>query len=154
MLYELVEYTLHRYLHKRTNTRAGAHHTRHHAKHCDSKFEYPVDRALAGAVQVLLTCTALVLTYSSSSPLVVYGAAGVLSYNACHWGAHVLPNSRLGRYHRAHHANSRCNFGVGSPLGDVLGGTLSSKFHVSRAALLLLPPPLAFAALDEREPRF
>lgn len=153
MLYELVEYFIHRCLHSPVECVVTARHTQHHRKHIRSRYQYPLLRTLWGAGHIIATAVAVGLCFATCHPLTVYGAASVLSYNACHWRAHVNPESDLGKYHRAHHQDARYNFGIGSPLGDVLGGTLSSKFQVTRPWLLLLPPPLAFKALSERHER-
>lgn len=146
MLYELLEYAIHRCLHSHASKRHSVHHSKHSTPR---SYRYTAPGALRGAVGVALSGAALALGTRCTSFIVVYGLASVLSYRVCHLGAHMFPNSLVGRYHQTHHSHTRFNFGVGSPLGDVLGGTLHPNFAVRSYWFMCLPAPFAFLGLKE-----
>ena len=147
MLFELVEYLIHRSLHTKLTSKLVEAHKKHHASHRkDELHNYSSFRKSLKqqAAALLFYCS---VVYSRSNWFIMYASWSLLVYNSMHLISHTSSWPKVRRYHRAHHVNSKRNLGVSSPVFDWAFGTMSSRFTVHTPILLLLPPPLSFTAV-------
>ena len=130
LAWTFVEYWLHRgFFHMRADTPARrvtsyVVHRHHHAA--------PHDPARIAATPAYSLGLLLLLfaVYSLAGPharfaLLAGTSLGYLAYEATHWQIHhARPRTRLGRavhrHHLRHHADGRANFGISSPLWDLV----------------------------------
>jgi 4-hydroxysphinganine ceramide fatty acyl 2-hydroxylase len=126
LLFSFVEYCFHRWLFHGTNSVMEEGHTKHH----DDPLGYdalpfflpPLGLlALAGVLTTLMPVTAaLLLTGSLAAGYAAYG----LSHTAIHSMrfSHPIPR-RWAAMHHIHHYHPDANFGVTTPLWDIILGT-------------------------------
>jgi hypothetical protein len=143
MLFELVEYVAHRGLHHPFVARHFPFHKRHHRTYHE-RHDYKGTSWIKSLLQLALSFCGMLCVSGLGT---LYVAWAVLVYNAMHCVSHTNIWPTVRAYHRAHHRTPFQNVGVSSPLMDWLCGTMHQDFVVRTPVLLLLPPPLSFAAV-------
>jgi hypothetical protein len=147
MLFELIEYGIHRLLHMPgVRTRFSYHRIHHQTHYRDHDYKgIPLFKSILQlAIAIGIFCYARLVL----GPFALYVSWAILVYNTTHFVSHtnIWPTVRV--YHRAHHRDPFKNIGVSSPLLDWLFNTMDETFVVHYPVLLfLLPAPLSFAAI-------
>lgn len=147
MIFEAVEYGLHRALHYPAVARGIPFHKRHHRRYHESH-EYngrPWIKALLQ--QVGVTGLFLAAWFDDWGGIALYVTWANTVYNAMHCVSHTNVWPTVRAYHRARHRVPFKNIGVSSPLIDWVCGTMHPEFVVRTPFLFLLPPPLSFLAV-------
>ncbi|MCY1057504.1 sterol desaturase family protein [Nannocystis sp. SCPEA4] len=131
-LWTLLEYLLHRFaFHLPPTHPLALFGARQHFDHHAAPERTPITKPLVLTAPALLAGHAAVSWLTGSSlvaPLWAGLVAGYLGYEVMHVAAHALapeehPLPSFQRAHLDHHVDIRSNFGITSPLWDVLLGT-------------------------------
>ena len=125
-LFSFVEYAFHRWLfHGRAGRFAAGHRQHHHDPYGDDALPFFVPPLL-----MLALARALALLLPAGDAMLLAGAlaAGYAAYGLAHTAIHRLrfrrgPLMRWAACHHVHHHHPDRNFGVTSPLWDVVLGT-------------------------------
>jgi len=149
MIFEAVEYGLHRVLHHPSVARWVPYHKRHHRRYHDSH-EYNGTTIKALLQQVGVTGLFLAAWINEWGAIALYVTWAIMVYNAMHCVSHTNVWPTVRAYHRAHHRNPFKNIGVSSPLIDWGCGTMHPEFVVRTPFLLLLPPPISFLGVRHK----
>jgi dihydroceramide fatty acyl 2-hydroxylase len=132
--WSLIEYLLHRFVFHHTPSTPRQmflgylFHGAHHA-FPDDRLRWTVPLVTSLPVAAVLTTAALLVFGAAGGPLMTGVLLGYLAYDLVHYAIHLGPKrSRIGRYlrnrHLAHHYGvPERNFGVTSPLWDVVFGS-------------------------------
>lgn len=154
MIFELSEYAIHSALHVPAIAKMVPWHLRHHHRYARNH-DYEGEHWQKSVAQQMLALGLCSFTWSyGCTPLLLYVSWSVLVYNTMHCISHTDFWPVVRAYHRAHHRDPRKNRGVSSPACDWLFGSIHKDFTVTTPLLLILPPPMAFAAIRETPSNF
>jgi sterol desaturase/sphingolipid hydroxylase (fatty acid hydroxylase superfamily) len=146
LLWTLVEYVLHRFVHERVTRLAGGRppHLGHHARPTDlSVMVTPLSFTLPAAL-VLWGLLRLVAGDWASAGIVMLGVlGGYFAYEIVHYSVHMTTAKGPLRYWRKHHfrhhfTDSKACYGVTTPLWDYVFRSLESS-TARRASLARQP---------------
>lgn len=137
LLFSFVEYALHRWLfHGRANRVAAGHGKHHDDPSGDDALPFFVPPAL-----MLLLAAALAQALPAGDALLLASgvAAGYAAYGLAHTAIHRLrfrPGAllRWAAHHHVHHHHPDRNFGVTTPLWDIVLGTRRARTPARRPA--------------------
>ena len=147
MIFELVEYLIHRGLHQPQTSKHFPYHRNHHRTY-QTDHDYRTNKSLLKSlIQQVLAVFVFSVAWSYGF-IAVYIGWSILVYNLMHFISHTDLFPTIRAYHKAHHRDPSKNIGISSPAVDWFMNTMHDDFVVKHPILLILPAPLSFLAIE------